>query len=132
MKKNYSVTELGTFSGDLAKKGRVMAGETLGLTGCEISFNSLPAGQFIPFVHSHKMNEEVYIVIGGDGRFMADGDEFDITEGTVIRVSPKGERTVKAGDNGITYICIQAKENSLTQATEKDGDILPTKASWMK
>lgn len=132
MNKNYSVKEIGSFSGDLAKKGRVMAGESLGLTGCEISFNSLPAGQFIPFVHSHKLNEEVYIIIGGDGQFMVDGDEFAVKEGTVIRVSPKGERTVKAGDDGITYICIQSQENSLTQSTEKDGDILPTKASWMK
>ena len=28
--------------------------ETLGLTGCEASYNVLPAGAAIPFVHAHK------------------------------------------------------------------------------
>ena len=33
--------------------------ELLGLTGAEISVNDLPAGAGVPFVHSHKHNEEV-------------------------------------------------------------------------
>ena len=31
----------------------------LGLTGAEISINNLPAGAGVPFVHSHKKNEEI-------------------------------------------------------------------------
>ena len=132
MAKNYAVMNLGTFRQDLAAKGRVMAGEELGLTGCEISFNHTPAGQFTPFVHTHKLNEEVYIVISGVGEFSVDGEEFAIREGSVIRVSPAGERAIKAGTEDLTYICIQAQAGSLTQATMNDGVISESKTSWMK
>ena len=132
MAKNYAVMNLGTFQQDLASKGRVMAGADLGLTGCEISFNHTPAGQFTPFVHTHKLNEEVYIVIAGKGEFMVDGEEFAIREGSVIRVAPAGERAIKAGPEGLTHICIQAQAGSLTQATRDDGVISESKASWMK
>ena len=114
--KNYGIMSIGTFGGDLAQAGRIMAGEQLGLTGCEISFNATPAGGFVPFVH---------------GTFMVDGEEFAVKEGDVVRVDPAGERALKAGDNGMTYLCIQAQAGSLTQATMDDGVMCETKASWM-
>lgn len=132
MEKNYSVLNVGTLQGDLAAKGRVMAGSELGLTGCEISFNFTPAGEFTPFVHSHKLNEEVYVIIGGKGKFMVDGEEFAIREGSVIRVAPAGERAIKAESEDLIYLCVQAQAGSLTQATMEDGIINESKASWMK
>ena len=39
---------------------RVELHNLLGLTGCEISINELPAKAAVPFVHAHKQNEEVY------------------------------------------------------------------------
>lgn len=122
---------IGTFKEGLAAKGRVMAGSELKLTGSEISFNYMPAGKYVPFVHTHKLNEEVYIIISGSGTFKADGDEFDIKEGSVIRVAPAAERAIKAGDKDLIYICIQAQAGSLTQATSDDGVIIESKASWM-
>lgn len=132
MEKNYGIMNIGSFHGDLAAKGRIMAGQELGLTGCEISFNHIPAGQFKPFVHTHKQNEEVYIIVSGNGEFKVDDDEFAIKEGSVIRVDPAGERALKAGAEDLIYICVQARKNSLTQATEHDGVIVESKASWMK
>lgn len=132
MEKNYSVTELGGFKVELSQKGRVMVGEVLGLTGCEISFNCTAAGQFTPFVHKHDLNEEVYIVLSGEGEFMADGQEFPIKEGSVIRVAPAAERAIKAGKQDLTYICIQAQAGSLTKSTADDGILTESKASWMK
>lgn len=131
MEKNYSLMNVGTFAGDLAGKRRVMAGNELGLTGCEISLNCTPAGEFAPFVHTHKLNEEVYIVVSGNGKFMVDDDEFAIQEGSVIRVAPAGKRAIKAGEEDLTYICIQSQAGSLTQATNDDGVISEAKASWM-
>ena len=34
--------------------------DKLGLTGAEVSINTLPAGAGVPFVHAHKQNEEIY------------------------------------------------------------------------
>ena len=112
--------------------GKYFIGKEMGLTGCEVSLNRLPAGEGTGFVHAHKKNEELYIIIGGNGIFFADGEEFPVQEGSLVRVAPAGERAWKAGDQDLYFICIQAEEGSLTQATREDGIRLQTKASWMK
>ena len=53
--------------------GKRFIGSDLGLTGCEASLNRLPAGKGMPFVHAHKKNEELYIVLKGSGVFHVDG-----------------------------------------------------------
>ena len=135
--KNYSVEHIGPFEELLQRdflgfKGKYMIGQELGLTGSEVSLNRLPAGKGMPFVHSHKKNEELYIVLKGSGTFYMDGEEFLIQEGSLIRVAPDGERAWKAGTEDLYFLCIQAEAGSLTQATLEDGNRLPTKASWMK
>ncbi len=128
MTKTYSLKNVGSFS-DLEK---VFIKDELQLTSMEVSVNHLPAGTGTPFLHSHKMNEELYIITAGNGIFHVDGEEFPIKEGSLIRVSPDGERGLKAGDTDLCYICIQAAENSLKQYTMTDGVINDTKASWIK
>ena len=103
----------------------------MGLTGCEISINCIPAGKGVAFVHSHTKNEEVYIVLKGSGIFHIDGDELSVQEGSLIRVAPAGARALKAGSEDMYYVCVQAEEGSLTGATHEDGIKLPSKASWM-
>lgn len=113
-------------------QGKYFIGEELGLTGCEVSLNRLPAGKCMPFVHAHRKNEELYIVLRGNGTFFADGEEFPIQEGSLVRVAPKGERSWKAGDEDLYFICIQAEAGSLTQATLEDGFRIPTtRTSWV-
>ena len=136
-KSNYSVVHSGPLE-ELLKRdfmgfpGKYFIGKDLGLTGCEVSLNRLPAGKGMPFVHSHKKNEELYIVLKGSGIFYMDGKEFPIQEGSLIRVDPEGERAWKAGDENLYFICIQAEAGSLSQATLEDGVRTTNKASWMK
>ena len=136
-KRNFSVEHIGPME-DLLKKdfmgfhGKYFAGNDLGLTGCEVSINRLLAGKGMPFVHSHRKNEELYIVLRGSGIFHIDGEEFPIREGSLIRVAPDGERAWKAGDEDLYFICVQAEAGSLSQATLEDGVRSATKASWMK
>jgi len=137
-KKNYSFEQLGPFENLLAKDfmgfhGKYFIGKNLGLTGSEVSLNRLPAGKGMPFVHSHKKNEELYIVLRGKGIFYLDGEEFPISVGSLIRVAPEGERAWRADDGeDLYFICIQTEAGSLTQATLEDGVRLPTKTSWIK
>jgi mannose-6-phosphate isomerase-like protein (cupin superfamily) len=127
--RNYQATSVG----DIQAKGRVTLHDEIGLTGSEISINELPPGVSVPFVHSHKRNEEVYIVVSGKGRFHVDGDEFEVAEGSVVRVDPAGQRCITAdGQTPIRYVCIQTEARSLVQFTEGDGVILEAKPSWLQ
>ncbi len=135
-KKNYSAEHTGPFETLLERDfmgfpGKYFIGENLELTGCEVSLNRLPAGKGIPFVHAHKRNEELYIVLRGNGTFFVDGEEFPIQEGSLIRVAPAGERAFKAGSEDLYFFCIQTEAGSLTQATLEDGIRLPTTTSWI-
>lgn len=136
-RQNYGVVQIGSFETLLQHefngiKGKHFIGKELGLSGCEVSLNRLPSGKGMPFVHAHRKNEELYIVLRGCGIFYADGKEFPVQEGSLIRVDPKGERALAAGDEDLYFICIQAEAGSLTQATLEDGLKVAAKTSWMK
>ena len=55
--------------------------DALGLTGCEVSVNALPAGAAVPFVHRHVKNEEVYGVLEGRGELYIDGEVVELKAG---------------------------------------------------
>lgn len=135
--KNFKSLDVGPLESlraraSLGAHGKFLLGEELGLTGCEVSLNRLPAGKGMPFVHAHQRNEEAYIVIRGTGVFYVDGEEFPIAEGSVVRVDPEGERAWKAGEEDLYFICVQAERGTLIQATREDGIICETKTAWMK
>jgi mannose-6-phosphate isomerase-like protein (cupin superfamily) len=111
---NYTKTNIGN-------EGRTELHETLALSGAEISINNLPAGASIPFVHSHKNNEEVYGILSGKGKVIIDGEEIALTTGDWLKISPAGKRQFFAAeDTQISFICIQTKENSLEGFTAND------------
>ena len=95
--------------------------DKLSLTGAEISINNLPAGTSVPFIHSHKNNEEIYVVLAGRGKVVVDGEDVELASGDWIRISPAGKRQFFAAEDiRIHYICIQVKENSLEGYTMDD------------
>lgn len=114
---NYTKTTVG-------KGNRTELHEKLALTGAEISLNELPAGASVPFVHSHKENEEIYGILSGRGKAVIDGEEISLAAGDWLKIAPAAKRRFfAASDSGITYICIQVKENSLDHYTAADAVI---------
>ena len=112
--KNYTKTNIGN-------EGRTELHEKLALTGAEVSINRLPAGAGVPFVHSHKNNEEIYGIIEGKGKAIIDGEEIEIKVGDWLKVAPAAKRQFSAADDsGITFVCVQVKENSLDGFTVDD------------
>ena len=95
--------------------------DKLFLTGAEVSVNYLPAGASVPFVHSHKNNEEIYVVLSGKGKAVIDGEDVTLAAGDWIRISPAGKRQFfAAADEAIHFACIQVKEKSLEGYTMDD------------
>lgn len=114
--KNYSIAT--------ADGARTEFHETLGLTWAELSVNNLPAWANVPFIHSHKENEEIYIILDGRWTLSIDDEKVEIKKGDIIKIAPKGKRQFfAAGDSSLGYVCIQVKENSLTQFTATDAII---------
>ncbi len=121
---NFSKLSIGNAS-------RTELHDQLGLTGCEVSVNTLPAGVAVPFVHSHKANEEVYGVLSGKGELYIDGEVIELKTGDWFRIAPSGERAIKASsDREIMFVCIQTKAGSLEGYTVTDGVISEKKAPW--
>ena len=102
---------------NIGREGRVELHDKLALTGAEISVNRLPAGAGVPFVHAHKNNG----VLEGKGKAVLDGEEIALTAGDWLRVAPATKRRFSASANeGITFVCIQTRENSLEGFTAAD------------
>ena len=100
---------------------RTVLHDEIGLTGAEVSINVLPAGASIPFVHSHKQNEEIYGILEGSGKAEIDGDTVALKAGDWLRIAPSAKRRFFAADDeAIKYVCIQVKEGSLEQHTADD------------
>lgn len=111
--------------------GKLFINQFLQLTGMEISMNQLPAGAGVPFYHQHKENEEVYVFIGGKGQMQIDGETFDVKEGSIVRVSPNGVRTLRNNsDADLFFLCVQAKDGSLNNANIEDGIKSDARVEW--
>jgi mannose-6-phosphate isomerase-like protein (cupin superfamily) len=140
---NYSVTELGPadawkgYTAEVASlpgikvPGKFFLHPVLGLTGMEISINCLPARGKVPFYHTHRAHEELYLFIKGEGQFQVDGDVIDIREGTALRVAPAGERTWRNNSQqDLYYIVIQAPQGGLGASGTEDGVTVQRKVAW--
>lgn len=109
---------------NVAQDARTELHDALSLTGAEVSVNNLPAGAGVPFVHSHKKNEEIYAVLAGKGRAIIDGETVELMAGDWVRISPEAKRQFSAAeDSPISFICIQVRENSLESYTADDAVI---------
>lgn len=108
----------------VAGEARTELHDALGLTGAEVSINILPAGASVPFIHSHKQNEEIYGILEGEGKAVIDGESVSLKAGDWLRISPVAKRQFFASDkSSIKYVCIQVKANSLEGFTAADATI---------
>ena len=104
-----------------APNARTELHDALSLTGAEVSLNELPAGAAVPFVHSHRKNEEIYGILSGKGHVVIDGEEVPLAAGDWLKIAPAAKRQFSAAsDSELTYLCIQVQENSLEGYTAAD------------
>ena len=105
----------------VAEEARAELHDRLELTGAEVSINALPAGAGVPFVHSHKKNEEIYAILEGEGTAVIDGESVGLKAGDWLRISPSAKRQFFASaEKALKYVCIQVKAGSLEGFTMTD------------
>jgi mannose-6-phosphate isomerase-like protein (cupin superfamily) len=83
----------------------------------------LRPGKCSPFVHRHKRAEEVYVILGGNGRVKLDEEIFDVRALDAVRVAPEVARAFEAGPEGLEFIAVGPHH-------EADGE--PVEDSWVE
>ena len=83
--------------------------DDLELSAVGLTVIRLPAGKGYTFMHQHKEQEEVYIVIDGKGIIHINGEDIPLSKGDFINVFPQSKRALKASeDTDLVYICAGA------------------------
>lgn len=112
-------------------RGKLFLQKFLGSAGLEMSLNLIPPGKGIPFLHRHRDNDEVYVVIGGRGQFLVDGECVDVAEGSVLRIRPSAARAWRNNsDAPLYFLCIQYRADSVVQGGALDGQKVEGLLAW--
>jgi mannose-6-phosphate isomerase-like protein (cupin superfamily) len=73
-----------------------------------VSYFRYAAGVRSPIGHSHKEQEEAYVVVSGSGRIRLDDDIVELAQWDVVRVAPSVVRGFEGGPDGLELIAIGA------------------------
>jgi mannose-6-phosphate isomerase-like protein (cupin superfamily) len=60
----------------------------------------------IVYGHSHREQEEAYVVIEGSGRMRLGDEVIDVAQWDVVRVAPAVVRAFEGGPDGLAYIAV--------------------------
>ncbi|HEY6962101.1 MAG TPA: cupin domain-containing protein, partial [Gaiellaceae bacterium] len=63
---------------------------------------------------AESQQEEVVVVVRGEGVYRIDGEEVPVREGTFLRFDPDATRQPVAGPNGMTFVAIGSPRGSYT------------------
>jgi quercetin dioxygenase-like cupin family protein len=76
-----------------------------------------------PFAHSHREQEEAYVVVTGSGRVLLDDEVHELRQWDLLRVAPEVVRAFEAGPDGLELIAIGGPK-------PEDGDGVMGTAAW--
>jgi quercetin dioxygenase-like cupin family protein len=76
-----------------------------------------------PMAHSHREQEEAYLVVGGSGRMLLDSEVIELHHWDVVRVAPEVVRSFEAGPEGLEIVAIGGPK-------PEQGDGVRAEAAW--
>jgi mannose-6-phosphate isomerase-like protein (cupin superfamily) len=85
-----------------------VATKALELEKSGLSYQHVPPGYRFPYGHTHKKQEEVYVVVGGSGRMKVDDEIVELEKWDAVRVAPGAWRGYEAGPDGLEILVIGA------------------------
>jgi mannose-6-phosphate isomerase-like protein (cupin superfamily) len=102
------------------------ATEALGLEESGLTYQRVPPNYRFPYGHTHKTQEEVYVVAGGGGRMKVDDEIVDLRRWDAVRVPPGSWRGYEAGPEGLELLVIGAPN----LGDDPRGDVEGTRDWW--
>ena len=113
--------DLGThFDGPAGLEFRSATG-ILGLERFGVSFQRVPPGERFPHGHTHRTQEELYVVVRGNGRMALDDEVIEVEQWDAVRVTPGTWRGYEAGADGLTLLVIGAPNLGDAQRDDVEG-----------
>jgi uncharacterized cupin superfamily protein len=97
------------------------ATKALALEHCALSYQRVPPGYRFPYGHTHKKQEEVYVVVRGGGRMKVDDETVELEEWDAVRVPPGMWRGYEAGPEGLEILVIGAPDLGEAPRDDVDG-----------
>ena len=85
-----------------------LATRALELEQSGLSYQRVPPGYRFPYGHTHRTQEEVYVVVGGSGRMKLDDEIVELKTWDAVRVAPGTWRGYEAGPEGLEILVIGA------------------------
>jgi mannose-6-phosphate isomerase-like protein (cupin superfamily) len=77
-----------------------------------------------PMAHSHREQEEAYVVVRGSGQIRLDDEIHELRQWDVVRIAPATIRAVEAGSDGMELIAIGSDR-------PEGGDGVPAPSAWI-
>jgi uncharacterized cupin superfamily protein len=99
-----------------------MATKALGLEQSGLSYQHVPPGHRFPYGHTHKTQEEVYVVVRGSGRMKLDDEIVELATWDAVRVPPGTWRGYEAGPDGLEILVIGAPSLGTGQREDVEGE----------
>ena len=75
---------------------------------CGVSYLKIGSGWRVPWGHTHKTQEEIYILVNGSARMRIDDELVEMQPFTAVRVAKEAMRGYEAGPEGAELIVIGA------------------------
>jgi quercetin dioxygenase-like cupin family protein len=102
-----NLLELEDSVGDRAPEVEGRFGRTkLGSRDIGVSHFRYAPGFRSPVAHRHREQEEAYVVVGGSGRVLLDGEVIELVQWDTVRVAPEVVRAFAAGPDGMEVLAI--------------------------
>jgi mannose-6-phosphate isomerase-like protein (cupin superfamily) len=98
-----------------------MARVPLEMENAGVSYLRVGPNFRIPFGHTHKNQEEVYLVVSGGGRIKLGDDVRDLKQWDAVRVHKDTMRGFEAGPDGVELIAIGAPNTGPGDAEMEQG-----------
>lgn len=98
-----------------------MARVPLEMENAGVSYLRVGPNFRIPFGHTHKNQEEVYVVVSGAGRIKLGDDVRELKQWDAIRVHKDTMRGFEAGPDGVELIAIGAPNTGPGDAEMEQG-----------
>jgi len=97
------------------------AREPLDLQHSGVTYLRLAPGERMPFGHTHKEQEEVYVVVSGTGRVKLDDEILELRQWDAVRIAPATMRNLEAGTDGIELLLFGAPNAGFGDAEMAQG-----------